>query len=441
MSYRELDGDYEGDELQMLRDEVHRFAAEEIRPAARELDAMPHDEYVEVVGSGDSPFRDVMRGLKRDLGAHRAVVPEPFGGGGMTGREFHVLMEELAWGSSGLAIGFGVDILPPLFAAMTFDQEVREQYVEPYMEDTDGAYQGCWGVTEPSHGSEHVQADTLLRDGVEGAGEGGGEIGPPECTAEKEGDEWVIDGAKASWVTAAPLATHCALHVNMDPQGGDPGGLVFVPLDRDGVTRGPPIDKLGQRDAPQGELVFDEVRIPEEYMVLEPPALHPDTAMVPFTQVLCLTSAGMSAVATGIARAAFEEALAYAREREQGGKPIWRHQSVKGKLYDMFEKVETARAYSRRVCEHVWDRNLESFEFDASHRHAVAGQVYCKRIAFEVAHEALQIHGANGITKDYLVEKLFRDARVKLIEDGTVEVLGLESAHGVVEHYELSDRR
>jgi alkylation response protein AidB-like acyl-CoA dehydrogenase len=145
----------------------------------------------------------------------------------------------------------------------------------------------------------------------------------------------------------------------------------------------------------------------------------------------------MAAIATGLARAAFEEALAYARAREQSGTPICEHQSVKAKLYDMFEKVETCRAYSRSVCEHVFDRNMSAFEFDASHRHALAAQVYCKRTAFEVAHEAVQIHGANGITRDYPVEKLFRDARVKLIEDGTCEVLGLESADGVIENYEI----
>ncbi|MDY7081950.1 MAG: acyl-CoA dehydrogenase, partial [Halobacteria archaeon] len=209
------------------------------------------------------------------------------------------------------------------------------------------------------------------------------------------------------------------------------------PLDADGVTRGKPIDKLGQRDGPQGELVFDDVWIPDRNMVMTPEMLHPDTGLVPITQILCITSAAMASVSTGLARAAFEEALAYAREREQGGKRICEHQSVKAKLYDMFEKVETCRTYSRRVAEHIHSSNMEEMNFEASHRHALSAQVYCKRTAFEVAHEAVQIHGANGITKDYLVEKLFRDARVKLIEDGTTEVLGLESADGVIENYEI----
>lgn len=351
----------------------------------------------------------------------------------MTGREFHVLLEELAWGSPGLAIAFGVDIVPALFAVMSFDEELQTEFLEPYLADDEAAFQGCWGVTEPEHGSELVMGETLLK---EGAGPDA-DISPPQTTLERDGDGWVVNGVKSSWVSAAPMATHCALHVDMDPKGGDPGRLVLVDLDADGVTRGPPIEKLGQRDCPQGELVFDDVRVPDSHVVMGEGMLHPDTGTVPFTQVLSFTSAGMAAVSTGLARAAFEEALAYARERTQGGAPIAEHQSVKAMLYDMFEAVETCRAYSRSVVEHVWDRNFVRFQFDASSHHALAAQVYCKRTAFEVAHTALQVHGANGITKDYLVEKLFRDARVKLIEDGTTEVLGLEAATGVVENYDI----
>lgn len=433
MSYLELDTEYDGD-VADLREEVHAFARAEVRPAAREIDRMSDEAYQEVAGA-DSPYWDVMRGLKGDMGAHRAVIPEEFGGGGMSGREFHVLLEELGWGSPGLAIAFGVDLIPGIFGAIAslFGEGVEESFLEPWMADDDAAFQGCWGVTEPDHGSELVQSETLLSEGTGPDAE----IGTTQASAEPDGDGYVVNGVKSSWVSAAPMATHCALHVNMDPEGGSPGSLCLVPLDADGVTRGDPIQKLGQRDCPQGELVFDDVRIPEENLILTPQMLHPETGYVSFSQVLCLTSAGMAAVSTGLARAAFEEALAYARDREQGGKPICEHQSVKAKLYDMFEKVETCRAYSRAIVEHVWERNLRAFEFDASPSHALSAQVYCKRTAFEVAHEALQVHGANGITKEYLVEKLFRDARVKLIEDGTVEVLGLESAEGVLENYEL----
>jgi alkylation response protein AidB-like acyl-CoA dehydrogenase len=435
MGYLELDTEYgEDDGLQMLREEVHKVAAEVVRPAALEIDRMDSDEYSALAERG-SPYWTVMEQLK-DLGYHRAVFPEEFGGDGISGPEFHVLMEELAWGSPGFAMALGVDLMPALFSVLTFDKDLEESFVRPYLEDSAAQFQGCWGVTEYGHGSEHVQAETLLTDGVQDGDPDA--VGPPEVTIEQDGDEWIVDGLKASWLSAGPMATHVALHASMDPAGGDPGYLCLVDLDSEGVRVGDPIEKLGQRDCPQGEIAFTDVRIPDRNVIMTPDMLHPETGYIPLTQILCLTSAGVATASTGLARACFEEALAYAREREQGGKPICEHQSVKQQLYEMFEKVETCRAYSRTLVEHVWERNLEQFEFDASHRHALSAQVYCKRTAFEVAHQALQVHGASGITTDYPIEKLFRDARVKLVEDGTTEVLGLESATGVIENYEIA---
>lgn len=422
----EIDASYEGYESE-LRDAVHEVARDVVRPAGREIDRMRPDE-VRELDHDKGVYADAMDAM-HEVVPRSAFLPEEFGGDGMSGREFHTVMEELGWGSSGLAMGFAVDIMPPLFATLSFDDELRESYVEPFLSG-ELDHQGCWGVTEPAHGSETLQAESLLKEGNE-------DIAPPQVTARKEGDGYVINGAKAPWASAGPLATHCALHVDVDASEGSHGGLAVVPLDAEGAERGTAIDKMGQRDCPQGDVSFNEVRIPDRNMVLGPDALHPDTGYVSFDQILCVTSCGVAAVSTGLARAAFEEALAYAREREQGGTPIAEHQTVKKKLYDMFEKVETARAYSRRVCEHVWDRTLESFEFDASHRHAVAGQVYCKRTAFEVAHDAVQIHGGNGITRDYPIEKMFRDARVKLIEDGTLDVLALESAEGIIDEYSI----
>ncbi|MFD1586841.1 acyl-CoA dehydrogenase family protein [Halorientalis brevis] len=432
MSYLNLDTEYESGDVERLRKEVHEIAREELRPVGREIDRMSDDEY-QRIAADDSPYWDVMRTLKSH-GYHRAIIPEAVGGGGQfSGREFHVLLEELAWGDPGLAMAFGVDLIPAIFASLPFQNGLDETYLQPYLEDEDAAVQGCWGVTEPDHGSELVMPNSLLSEGVTD----GGSIARTQARAEQDGDTWILNGEKARWLSAGPMATHCALHVNMDPDGGSPGLLCLVELDQPGVEQGDPIGKLGQRGCPQGNLVFDDVEIPPENVILTPEMLHPDTGYVSMDQILCITSAGMAAACTGLARAAFEEALAYARERAQGGKPICEHQSVKLQLYELFETVETMRTYSRAVVEHVWERNLETFEFDASSQHALAAQVYCKRAAFEVANTAVQIHGGNGITHDYLVEKLFRDARVKLIEDGTTEVLSLEAAEDVVENYEI----
>lgn len=427
MGYAEIEEISEDERL--LKEEVHRFAEEVVRPASVEIDRMPSDEYPERVVRRDSPYWRVLRTWKR-LGYHRGPVPEVFGGEGLPGRMVHMMVEEVAWGSSGFSIAFGVDLFPILFSASGLDEELNQNFVRPWLEDDQARYHGCWGVTEPEHGSDWLLAcDTVLE------GEELGRFTPGQVRAVKEGREWVISGTKSSWISSGPVATHVALHVNLDIGRGSVGAGCVVPLDLPGARKGPPILKLGQRDCPQGELVFEGVRIPEGYMTLPEDALHPSTGLMSLPQILCITSSWMAASSVGLARAAFEEALRYCRERVQGGKPLVRHQLVRKKLFELFTKVETARAYSRRVMEHVWRENFERFTFRASYRHALAAQVYCKRVAYEVADEALQLFGGYGTTDEFLIQKLYRDARVKLIEDGTTEVLSLEGAGDLIRHY------
>lgn len=125
----------------------------------------------------------------------------------------------------------------------------------------------------------------------------------------------------------------------------------------------------------------------------------------------------MSTVFVGLARAAFEEALKYSKERVEGGKPISDHQLIKKKLFDMFTKIETARSYSKDMFRYLW-KKFSSSSLDLSFRHPLAAQVYSTQIAYEVSDEAIQIHGGYGLTKDYIVEKLYREARASLIEMG-----------------------
>jgi alkylation response protein AidB-like acyl-CoA dehydrogenase len=417
------------DEESLLKKEVHRFAEEVIRPVAVEIDQMSPEEYQEKITRRTSPYWRVMKGMK-ELGYHRSLIPKQLGGGGLTGSEVYILVEEIAWGSSGFSIALGVDLYPLIFAVTRiFDKRIRKEYLGPYLEDKEAKFQGCWAITEPDHGSDTLRMNTFLR--------GEEKISPGQVTAKKDGDEWVINGQKSSFISAAPLATHAALHTDIDLSVGSPGRGCIVPLDLEGVEKGKPILKIGQKECPQGELIFNDVRIPDGYMSLQPSMLHPDTGAMSITQILCITSAWMAASSTGLARAAFEEALKYARDRVQGGKPICEHQLVQKKLYDMFIKVETSRAYAKKVMEHVWDRMFRKLRWDASYAHCLAAQVYCKERAFEVAHDALQIFGGYGVTKDFLIEKLFRDARVKLIEDGTTDVLALESAEDMIKRYNI----
>jgi len=425
MSYLEL-ADLAEDEI-LLKQEVHRFAEEVIRPASIEIDRMPSDKYQEEITRRDSPYWRVMREMKK-LGYHRAIIPEIFGGEGLSPREVHILVEEISWGSSGFSMALGVDFIPILFGILSFDDYIKKSLVQPWLEDKEAEFQGCWGATEPEHGSDLLVVSSMPPQDRQ-------QVSAGQVTARKDGNEWVINGQKAYWISAAPVATHVGLHVNMDFAKGTLGGTCIVPLDLPGVTKGKPILKLGQRECPQGELVFEDTRILEGYMISAfETTSEAETSRI-MGQFLSMTSCWMAACSTGLARAAFEEALKYSKERMQGGKPICEHQLIKKKLFDMFTKVETARAYSRRVMDHVLEKLLEKFTWDASPRHALAAQVYCKQVAYEVADEAIQIHGGCGTTEDYLVQKLYRDARVKLIEDGTTEVLSLEGASNIVRDY------
>jgi alkylation response protein AidB-like acyl-CoA dehydrogenase len=138
-------------------------------------------------------------------------------------------------------------------------------------------------------------------------------------------------------------------------------------------------------------------------------------------QVLTLANASMGAIFVGLARAALEHALRYAKERVQGGRPIFGHQSVRGRLFRMFTQVEAARSLARRVM-------LHNTTQPPLLQYSIASKVFCTNAAFEVASAALQVFGGNGLTRDYPVEKLVRDARASMIEDGCNEVLSLVGA-------------
>jgi alkylation response protein AidB-like acyl-CoA dehydrogenase len=145
--------------------------------------------------------------------------------------------------------------------------------------------------------------------------------------------------------------------------------------------------------------------------------------------VLAGANAFMGATFTGLARAAFEEGLNYARERVQGAKPITEHQAVQLHIVDMFIKVETARQFSRAAM--IFNSETSPPQVQYSQ----ASKVYCTQVSFEVATQALQLHGGMGLTKEMLIEKLFRDARAALIEDGTNDVMALSAARKIIDTY------
>jgi alkylation response protein AidB-like acyl-CoA dehydrogenase len=247
----------------------------------------------------------------------------------------------------------------------------------------------------------------------------------PQVRARRDGDQWIINGQKSAWVSNGTIATHALTFLCTDPARGFAGsGVAIIPLDLPGVSKGKPLDKLGQRALNQGEIFFDEVRIPRNHMMVEPESFE-----VIVDAILALANASMGATFTGLARAAFEEALAYTRVRVQGGKRLCEHQLIQAKLFEMFTKVEAARTLSRAAFLYNTQTLPPRTEY------SIAAKIFCTQAAYEVASAAVQLHGGYGLSKEYVIEKLFRDARAALIEDGTNEVLGLHGGRLITARY------
>jgi len=393
----ELDLD---EEQRSIRDAVHTFAAEVMRPAGRDLDRLADPS---AVIARHSILWDVFEKF-RALGLEALDDDPTLVGTPRLARIHALVQEELGWGDTGLAISLAVSGFPGMFARLVGRPELIERFAAPGNREI-----GCWAITEPNHGSDvlafnqpHFGESKMHAD----------------CIATKDGDDYVIRGQKAAWVSNGSMATVATLFCTLNPSHGlRDGGVALVPLDLPGVARGTPLDKLGQRALNQGEIFFDDVRIPAEYMII-----GADAYQMVVEMVLTMANAHMGVTFVGLARAALEHALAYAHERVQGGVPIAQHQAVKMKLFHMFQQTEAARALARRVFVYNATQQPPLLEY------SIASKTFCTQVAFDVAHTAVQVFGGNGLSREYPVEKLLRDARASLIEDGCNDMLGLVAA-------------
>jgi len=394
-----------------IKKAAHKFAEEVMRPIAKQLDEMTPEQVI----AKDSPFWDFMR-QSYSLGYHAVLIPESYGGMDLTSLQQTIIYEELAWGSFGLSVAIAVASFHAFAACMNPEDDLIEEIIVPFCKCRDVSIVGCWGITEPDHGSDTLLPchPTFHDPNIKG-----------QCRAYLDGDEWVINGQKSAWVSCGTVATHCALFCHVDPSlGMAAGGIAVVPLHLPGVTKGKPLNKLGQRDLNQGEIFFDNVRIPRSYMIADPESYE---AMLEIT--LSATTALMGVLSTGCARAAFEEALTYAKERVQGGKRLIDYPNIQTKLFHMFREVEASRQLSRAA--YIFNQNTST----PAEEYSIAAKIQGTEACFNVAHEAIQIFGANGLTKEYLIEKLFRDARATLIEDGSNDTLAIAGGHKVIENY------
>ncbi|RQH01459.1 acyl-CoA dehydrogenase family protein [Natrarchaeobius oligotrophus] len=363
------------DEQRQIRDEVQRFAENEIVPVAGEYDeaeAYPHDVVEKAA----------------EMGLTGAYIPIEYGGAGYSILDTAIITEELFSYDPGIALSivstsFGCE------AIMNFGTEdQKERFLEPVAlgEKISGA-----AISEPDTGSDVSSVSTR---------------------AEKDGDEWVINGNKM-WITNGTVGDFFVVlcETNPDAQGRYNGfSQIVVESDRDGFSTEKITGKLGIRASDTAELVFDDVRVPEENLVGTR-----DAAFMQQMQFFDETRTAVAAQGVGIAKGANRAALEYAQDREQFGKPISEFQAIQHKLAEMATNTEAARNLTYKAAWKV-DQGEDITKL------ASMAKEFASRIAVEVADEAVQIHGGAGYVDDFPVERFYRDAKITQIYEGTTEI-------------------
>jgi len=389
------------DEMRAIRDTCRRFATEVMRPVGITLDRMS----AEAVIAKDSPLWGVVEGYKALGFGGGMSVDDPSLAPTERALLHCVVSEELAAGDVGLYITCGLLNIAPEIARASGRQDLVEFF---------GARDEicCLALTEPNHGSDIVAfTEPSYRDPRV----------KPALKCRKAGDRYVLNGQKAAWVSCGTLSGSGIVFATFEnsPVGLADGAVFLMPFDLPGISKGKPLEKMGQRSLNQGEIFWDNVEVPAQFLLAEGPEIYP----LVWEMNLKGANISMGEQFVGVARAAYELALDYAKQWVQGGGPIIQHQNVKNRIFGMFQKVEAARALVRRVA--MADAALPG---GVPFQYAASTKVFATQTAFEVAHDAIQVLGGNGLTREYPAEKLFRDARASLIEDGENSMLGLMAA-------------
>ncbi|MBK5354471.1 acyl-CoA/acyl-ACP dehydrogenase [Pseudomonas sp. TH41] len=371
---------------------VHQFAKNVLRPIGQELDKMSAED----VCAAGSPFWTVYQeAAKLGLDPDFFSQFEP----DVAVRLESLIGEEMGWGDAGLGVSLGAAGFPLQMAMAVGNQELVELCTGKI---------GCWMITHPDKGSDIMVYD-MKREWPKDQPGNKGSLG-----AKVDKDNIVLNGQCSAWVSNGAVAQVGLAYVAADygdgyfDADGRPHGLaVIIPLDLPGVSRGKPLDKIGQRSLPQGEIYFDNVTVPIRFAVALKDEYYGNQS-----SAWSYAGTHMSQVFTGVARSAFELALQYCHERKQGGQLLIDHQLTRYRLGDMMRRVELSRGVARRSLAYA---RLTPH----THPYATASaKVTVTEECMKVASEALQLFGGAGTSREYPIEKLFRDARSALIEDG-----------------------
>ena len=412
LEFSGLDGDLATDEKE-IQAKVRRFALEVMRPTAERLDKIAAQDTI----SSQSPLWEYLDHFS-ELGIGPSTLadlpPQKIG------RILPIILEELGYGDFGLALTSFMTKMPAFAVKSSGNPELIEKF---------GNLRGCWAVTQPDRGSDALDYEAF--EVVSGANQTIGSL-----KARVTSSEVILSGRTSQWVACAPIAECALVHSPADygngyrrPDGGVFGTVMLVPLDLPGITQGIPSDKLGQRPLPTGDIVFDDVHVPLKY-VLRPK----EDYYASFFSSLTSGVMSIGSISIGVARAAFEHALKYAHERRQGGGVLADHQHVRWRMFEMWRKIETARAMVRRAA---------AYNFSANGPHVLASgsaKITATLTALDVTSEAIQIFGGNGIGREFPVEKLLRDIQTAMLEGGENHALGLVCSNWLLRTYQATGR-
>jgi alkylation response protein AidB-like acyl-CoA dehydrogenase len=362
------------EEHQMIRDALRTFAQERLAPNAARWDRehhFPKDELKELAG----------------LGAFGVAVPEQYGGAGLDYVALALVLEEIAAGDGGTSTIISVNNCPVCSIAMTYANAAqKERWLRPLAQ---GDLLGAFALTEPHTGSDAAALRT---------------------TAMRDGDHYVLNGTK-QFITSGKNGDVAIVMAVTDKAAGKKGISAFwVPTDTPGYIVAGIEQKMGQHSSDTAQIVFDNCRVPAENLIGEEGQGYK----------IALSGLeggriGIASQSVGMARAAFEAALAYAKERESFGSPIFDHQAVQFRLAEMAMQIEAARQLILHTAS-MKDAGLPCL------KEAAMAKLFASEMAERVVSSAMQVFGGYGYVADFPVERIYRDVRVCQIYEGTSDI-------------------
>ena len=362
------------EEQRLVRDTARDFATREIAPKAAEIDK-----------SGRWPAEIVAK--MAELGFLGVAIPQEYGGAGLDSLTYALVMEEIS--AACASCGVIMSVNNSLFCDPIYKFGTEAQKKEILAPCAAGKKLGCFGLTEPMSGSD---AQTMV------------------TAAEKTADGWVINGAK-NWITNGPHADYILVFAITDRSGGKVRHTAFVvPKGTPGFTQAHPDHKLGIHGAHSCTVFFENCKVPDSAVV--------GNVGDGFKVAMATLDGGRIGIASqalGIARAALDESVRYAKERKSFGVTISNHQAIQFMLADMATELDAARLLTWRAASMK----------DAGVRHSMQSaeaKLYASELATRVAHKAIQIHGGYGYSTEFPVERHYRDARITEIYEGTSEI-------------------